>query len=141
MLGTILGRKDVVETLLAHRADPNVRSESGRTALLYAVMGLTGLSGDQKGLNGGLRTYPDVSTIAFCAAWIRGDEASRAHVDDKAFARTLHDDFRGIIEMLLAHGADVNARDHYGISALGYARSVRSNDEVVQMLLKSGAKE
>jgi ankyrin repeat protein len=45
-----------------------------------------------------------------------------------------------IVELLIAEGANVNARDGAGRTPLWYAKD-EGNTEVVELLLKHGAKE
>jgi ankyrin repeat protein len=44
-----------------------------------------------------------------------------------------------IVRMLLAHGADINARDSYDNTALMWAVDYSGSPEKVEMLLKAGA--
>ena len=46
----------------------------------------------------------------------------------------------GIAELLLAHGAEVNARDEDGTSALGLAAQ-RKKQDVIDVLKRAGAVE
>ena len=43
-----------------------------------------------------------------------------------------------VVELLLEHGADVNAKDNHGQTALEYARGY---EDVAEILRKYGAKE
>jgi ankyrin repeat protein len=46
-----------------------------------------------------------------------------------------------IVSALLSAGADVNAKDDNGLTALTYARSHGQSNEVIEMLLAAGAKD
>ena len=67
-------------------------------------------------------------------------DASFGHTALIVAARKGH---RQIVELLLAKGADVNATDNYGNTALGWARKTSRADSetVVNMLKQAGAVE
>ena len=44
-----------------------------------------------------------------------------------------------VIKMLLQYGADIDATDNYGRTALMYAVALNQNPDVVRMLLANGA--
>ena len=49
-------------------------------------------------------------------------------------------DYIAVVELLLAHGADVNAETNNGYTPLSLARE-RQFDEIIELLRKSGAEE
>jgi len=57
---------------------------------------------------------------------------------DKLLA-ALHDGNLGVVQMCLSHGADVNAKDKYGFTALHLAR-MRGQEEIARLLLAKGAR-
>jgi len=49
--------------------------------------------------------------------------------------------YKDVVELLLAHGADVNAKDDKGKTPLDVAiKSEQSNKEIIELLRKHGGK-
>ncbi len=113
------GHKEIVELLLANKADVNGRNGSGGTPLFGAVVnGHTevvevlvahGANVNATGYSGG--------TPLETAAW-------KGH--------------KGIVEVLLVHGADVNARNNDGETPL-YTAVLAGHKEIVELLLANKA--
>lgn len=120
VLAAVRGNLGVVNALLAHNVDVNVKDKNGYTALTHAVdakqedvvdtlLNRTELDPNARGLN--------QRPVLLAYVWR---------------------DSKGKVEKLLALGADVNAEDVDGDTALhGAARS--GNVEILQMLLDKGA--
>jgi hypothetical protein len=107
------GRTDVVEFLLANKAEVNARDLNGQTPLFYAA----------------LQGHEDVVQVLL---------AHGADVDakDKNGQTPLYNavSHRDVVEVLLAHGADVNNKARDGQTPLHYAVGFAGMD-VVQVML------
>jgi ankyrin repeat protein len=145
------GRKDIVDLLLAHGANINERDEkSGFTALLnaidlpdYAALGLVNLLISR-----------DAKKDIFCYLWLEDDEGLKAylkenpdsvnaigpdHATSLCFVYTVER-----AQLLLEHGADVNARDsERHLTPLGWAEAELEDEtdrsEVATLLKEFGA--
>lgn len=114
------GDLDVLNALLTRGADPNVKDKRGYTALSHAVEAM------YEDVVDALMNRPNLDTNS---QGLNGRPVLLAYVwrDDKAR-----------VEKLLAHGANVNAQDADGDTALhGAARS--GNVEIARILLDKGA--
>jgi hypothetical protein len=109
MNAVVLGHVEIVEDLLNGGAKPNVANEQGNTPLM--------------------------------AACCRGVEAIWEAQTGRRFSdhpRAKRTDWPALVNILLKAGADVNARDKNGVTALLVARA-SGQQNIVDMLLKSGA--
>lgn len=114
------GDLEVTNTLLARGVDPNVKDKRGYTALSHAIEAM------YEEVVDALLNRPEIDANS---RGLNGRPALSAYVwrDDKAR-----------VEKLLARGADVNAVDNDGDTALhGAAQS--GNVEIVRLLLDKGA--
>ena len=119
---TFLGRKDVVELLLAYGADVNARKTGEDwTPLLYAVF---------------LEQGAIVELLLANGADVNARFASGSTALHFAAARGRQD----LTNSLLAKGADVNAKDNEGQTPLAVAEE-EGHTELVELLKKHGAKE
>ncbi len=145
--------KELVELLLAHGADISVKNKSGETALHIASR-----EGHKEMVDWLLRHGADINA-ADQWDYTALDTASRAGQKEivelllqrggmsKDRATALHEaSYKGCFEtvkLLLAHGADVNATNSYGQTALIKAASGHERNKgrkaVVELLLHSGA--
>jgi len=119
------GRTKCVELLVAKKADTRAASGPKQlTALHFAVM----------------LAHKDVAVVLIDKGKTPVDITSRFGSTPLHFAaegRYIPD---SIAEMLIAKGADVNARNEGGLTPLKFARG-RDKDALVKTLLKHGAKE
>ncbi|MGO9399574.1 MAG: ankyrin repeat domain-containing protein [Xanthobacteraceae bacterium] len=120
------GNDRIVETLLAHGADPNVRDSTGKTAMVYAAA---------RGFDDIVRRLLDAGVDANARAgneltalmWAAGhDEGVGAAALDR------------VIDLLLAHGAALDAADNRGRTALMIAASL-GDAPTAALLLQRGA--
>ncbi len=132
MEAALLGQSHVVELLLKSGADVNAVDRSGDTALMKALsligllVGLSDTAGHvmaasslvKAGANVNVEGHLSGSTPLMSAAEINGAV--------------------GLVKLLLEAGAEVNARDNVGLTALMCAVN-RGNGPVVKLLLKAGA--
>lgn len=146
---------DVVEFLLASKADVNVRNEAGMTALYCAVQGgfadvadLLIAHGADLNARNKLGQTPLYEAM-FQVPW-RKDMAALllAHgadpnIGDNEGATPLHLAVGWIrpdkAEFLLGYKVDVNAREKNGDTPLYVAISYRGRDDIAQVLLAHGA--
>lgn len=116
---------DAVANLLKEGANVNVRDRGGMTPLHWAAY-----SGDFEVLKALIAHGANVKTRQ------RGGEFTPLHF----LAYTAHDHkhWREETELLLAHGAEINARDNEGSTPLFWA-AWQGNKELVKLLLDKGA--
>jgi ankyrin repeat protein len=113
------GHKDVVELLLANKADVNAKANNGVTPLHWAAV----------------RGHKDVAELLL---------ASKANVDAKANngVTPLHwaavGGHKDVAELLLVHGAEVNAKYSDGYTPLHYA-AANGHKDVAELLLANQA--
>src|SRR5262249_28742706 len=114
------GDLNVVNTLLSHDVDINVKDKRGYTALSHALEAM------YEDVEDALLNRPELDPN--CRG-LNGRPALIAFVwrDDKAR-----------VEKLLAHGADVNLEDKDGDTAL-HGAAENGNVEIMQLLLDKGA--
>jgi len=112
------GYKKIVEMLLAKGADVNVEDDEGHTALMLAAK----------------KRYQDIVRMLEIAAVKQLPLGSH---DTKFMEAVQHGD-RDIVKLLLKKGADVNAADKFGKTALMMA-SEKGYKEIMEMLLAKGA--
>jgi ankyrin repeat protein len=112
---SFLDRADMVELLLSAGADANIKDDIGQTALMFAVQTVN-------------------------IEMIRNLLSRGAKVDDRAFKgeTALMCARLGAVDVLIGAGADVNAVDKGGHTALMYAVVWRQEDKV-EKLLRAGA--
>jgi ankyrin repeat protein len=114
MVASDEGRTEIVELLISAGADVNAKDMNGDTALMYAANSPGYMTqGSCKGIWVGWIDYHDQ------AVWI-----SRYNIQ--------------IARILIAAGADVNARDKNGNTALMIATS-RGHVDIVEILIDAGA--
>jgi ankyrin repeat protein len=120
------GSSEIVEILLAHHADPNLKDTMGKTPILYAAA--RGFSTIVARL---LATGIDVNTPygndLTALMWAAG------HADDVP-----EQDAIELVTMLLSLGAQVDKADNRGRTALMIAAE-QGHKEVVETLLNAGA--
>ena len=117
MAAALFGDARLVQVLLSHHADPNVKGPGGTTALIWAVPDI------QK-----VRTLLDHGA----AVNAKTETERTALLVAASYPRT-----SGLLRLLLERGADLRAQDRGGATALSLA--VRSADiDVVRFLVDRG---
>lgn len=115
------GNLEVVKYLLEHKADANsVREDSGMSALMIAS------------INGSINGYPDIVRLLLS----KGADPNSRGLGRKT-ALMLADNPE-VADMLLKGGADINAVDDSGATALS-AAAIKNNRRVVELFLARGA--
>lgn len=148
-----IGHEAMARVLLEHGADANVRDEfEGRTALCYAV-GRGHVAMVRLLLENGADVNAETGNVIhgrgpavelpFLLSWLMLDyrtneehEASRRHSTALTDASRMGNNTA--VELLLAHGAEVKARDHDGMSAMKWA-VLFGHEAVVELLRVHGA--
>lgn len=145
------GYTEIVELLLEHKANTNVKDSQGMTALMWATATLIGKPKIVELLleyGADVNAKDDDSSTALIGATLRGD-AEVAEVllehgadvntkDNNGFTVLMWAKDSRIAELLLEHGAGINTKDDDGSTALMWATS-RGNAEVVELILEHGA--
>jgi ankyrin repeat protein len=121
-LATVWGRKQplILELLLARGADPNATDEYGWSLLHYAA------------------DSQEITKLLL-------DHGAKPNVRERGFGYTpLHwaarNGHAAVVQLLVEHGANVNAKDYEEETALRRAREY-GHEEIAQLLRKHGAKE
>jgi len=114
------GDLDVVNLLLAHNVDINVKDQRGYTALCHAIEAM------HEGVEDALLNRPELDPN--CRG-LNGRPALNAFVWRSDNER---------VKQLLAHGADISAKDKDGDTAL-HGAAQNGESEMIQMLLDKGA--
>lgn len=122
-------RAEVTEVLLARGANVNVTNNNGQNALILAAK-----EGDPPILEAILTANPEVNAAAKNGITALMQLSSGVWWPDGVIIT--HPEF---VRALLARGANVNAKDHEGRTALMFAARSGSND-VVRALLDKGAR-
>lgn len=138
--------QEVIETLLKHGADVNAKDEDGKTALLIAAR----YNENPEIIETLLKHGADINAkynngvTALMLAVMRN---SNPKIIKKLFGIEDIDEIKAtmgnpnpeIIEILLKHGADVNAALGHGTTALMLAALTQQNPKIIETLLKYGA--
>jgi ankyrin repeat protein len=114
------GHADVVELLLEHGADANAKSQSEDNALCLAAS-----NGHLKVAAALLAHGADVNK--------KGGSLAGAPLDEAAYSGD-----KAMVELLIAHKADLNVRDQYGFTPLHMA-AYHGHADIVDILLAAGA--
>ncbi len=121
---------DAMRLLLEHGADPNLTDHRGTSPLLHALLPYRGEATRLEVVNLLLGKGADVNARA------PGDHRTALH-------QALRPGHASVVQALLQHGADPNARDDAGSTPLMYAvqRSYLTADtaDIVRLLAKAGA--
>lgn len=117
MLAALNSHKDTVEILLNKGADVNIKNNEGMTALMYAA---------KKGLS----PVPTVQTLL---------DKMMKKGNLPALKPTVSNEYKDIVVILLNKGADVNAKNNNGWTALMFAE-FENHTEIVNILKQAGAK-
>ena len=129
-------KKKTAELLIAHGADVNAKDKYGATPLHKAATNemaalLIAHGADvnaQETLNG---STPLHEAVSYVGQGKRGNVRGEITPMDVAVAQ----DKKETAELLIAHGADVNAKDKYGATPLHKA----ATNEMAELLIKHGA--
>ena len=113
----------MVGVLLEHNADANARDDSGRTAMIWALRAEDRWTGLE------LQNDLTWNLLKTRSGLYRETPARQAHADAM---------LKDVLTALLKGGADVNARDDDGWSALKLAK-VRMKRAIVKLLTAAGA--
>ncbi|KAH9502207.1 hypothetical protein Btru_070395 [Bulinus truncatus] len=136
-------RRKVVQSLLEHKADPNVRNKNNLTALMLAVdhvnndlVSLLIKSGANVSDTDSNESGADINVV-------NDDQVSALNMaiecaNEKVLTSLLLNGADGTVKVLTQHGADVNAMNEMGHCPLLLAIGTRSKD-IVRHLIQNGA--
>jgi uncharacterized protein len=126
MAAAFKGNDRIVETLLAHGADPKPRDATGKAAMVYAASrGFDDIA--RRLLDAGVDAQERYGNELTALMWAAGhDEGVGAGAVER------------VIDLLLAHGAALDAADNRGRTALMIAAAL-GDAATVDVLLKRGA--
>lgn len=110
----IWDKPEITEILLRHGADVNAKSKSGATALHYAAR------------------FCNLTSIAEIMSYMIMPDSENPFLKNPPKSRVY------ITELLLRHGADVNARTRYGVTPLHWA-ALSGQADVAEVLIENGA--
>jgi ankyrin repeat protein len=146
MLAAWYGHTAIVQALLNKGAKVNMKSDSGKTALMAAsfqgnteiVKLLKRVEGINSKLLAAIRNY---NIYKVCALLNKGATTNADDEDGQtALMFAARKGYMDIVQILLAKGADVKAKSHYGATALMWAEMNR-HYEIAELLKKAGATE
>jgi len=137
------GHKEIVELLLAHGADVNIGADYNRTAAEFAMQ-----SNHREIVQLLVSKGADISPLHF-ALYMKDETKARSLIEggDDVSRRTPYGTtpldravvagFKDIVELLIAKGADVNAKDNWDWTPLHSA--VYGDKEIVELLIAKRA--
>jgi len=126
------GRSDMVNLLLAHGADVNAKNKNGETPLYIAVLSGNNLLLQRVAVAERLAAANRGLTLPGLGPRKKEAEDTLANFDSLIAAN------RDIVNLLLAHGADVNAKNRNGETPLDAAKA-KNNIDLVRLLATHGA--
>ena len=126
MAAAFKGNDRIVETLLAHGADPKLRDSTSKAAMVYAASrGFDDIV--QRLLEAGVDAQERYGNELTALMWAAG------HYDGVGAAA-----IERVVDLLLAHGAGLDATDNRGRTALMIAAAL-GDVATVDCLLRHGA--
>jgi len=137
------GHREIVEVLLAHGADVNIGAEYNMTAAEYAIDGnqteivqlLVSKGADISPLHLALYLKDEAKARSLIQAGV--DVNRRTPNGTAPLDRAVGAGFKDIAELLIAKGADVNAKGNWGWTPLHSA--VYGHKDIVALLIAKGA--
>jgi ankyrin repeat protein len=150
MLATAVGDIRLVRTLLDHGADVNAKNQAGATALMWAVgdgakvKALLGRGADVNARADSGRTPLLIAVGSPGAAGVvkvlieKGADVRYNHKGFTVLMAAVEGVDRAVVQLLLAKGADVKAKNRVGWTAL-HAAAVAGDRAIAEDLLAHGA--